>query len=121
MIKEFKAFLMRGNVVELAVAVLIAAAFGKIVTALNEGLISPIIGAVLGGVDFATKATTINGVRLAWGGVVQTVIDFVLVGFVLFMIVKAANKAQKQEEEEEAPAGPSQEDLLTEIRDLLKK
>lgn len=139
MLKEFKAFIMRGNVLELAVAVIIAGAFGAIVASFTKDIIMPPIGMLLGGVDFTDLALTLSAaemndagevvkeaVQIRYGVFIQKVIDFVIIAFVIFMLVRTYNKMQERnkKEEEAAPApppGPSAEDLLTEIRDLLKK
>lgn len=122
MIKEFKEFAFKGNVLDLAVAVIIGAAFGKIVTAVVDNLLMPIIGVLMGGVDFSGLAFTVGEAKIGYGMVIQSIIDFLIVAFCIFLVVKAANKMmKKQEEEPEEPAGPSQEELLTEIRDLLKE
>ena len=122
MIKEFKEFAFKGNVLDLAVAVIIDAAFGKIVTAVVDNLLMPIIGVIMGGVDFSGLAITVGEAKIGYGMVIQSIIDFLIVAFCIFLVVKAANKMmKKQEEEPEEPAGPSQEELLTEIRDLLKE
>jgi large conductance mechanosensitive channel len=122
MIKEFKEFAFKGNVLDLAVAVIIGAAFGKIVTAVVDNLLMPIIGVIMGGVDFSGLAITVGEAKIGYGMVIQSIIDFLIVAFCIFLVVKAANKMmKKQEEEPEEPAGPSQEELLTEIRDLLKE
>lgn len=133
MVGEFKAFIARGNVLDLAVAVVIGAAFGKIVTALVDGVIMPVIGLAMGGVDFSQLYVALDGEDyanlaaaqeaaapvLTYGAFIQTVIDFLLIAFVIFMIVRAYNRMQKQEEE--APAKPSEDILLLrEIRDQLK-
>lgn len=139
MIKEFKEFVMRGSVLELAVAVIIAGAFGVIIKSLTGDIIMPIVGLALGGVNFSDLAYTLkdavleNGaitaeaVQIRYGAFIQAIIDFVLIAFVIFMLVRSYNKAQElnkkeeEEEEEAAPAGPTQEELLVQIRDLLKK
>lgn len=134
MIKEFREFIMKGNVLDLAVAVIIGGAFGKIVTSLVNDVLMPPIGMLLGGVDFSDLAITLkdavteNGevvaeaVTINYGTFVQTVIDFLIVAFVIFMVIKAYNQLQKKEEEAPAaPPEPSDEvKLLTEIRDALK-
>ena len=133
MIKEFREFIMRGNVLELAVAVIIGGAFGKIVTSFVNDIIMPPIGVALGGVDFSDLAITLQeavmeagevvtpAVTINWGSFVQTIIDFLIIAFVIFMVIRSYNKLNKPEEEEApAPAGPSSEDLLAEIRDILK-
>lgn len=118
MIKEFKEFAFKGNVLDLAVAVIIGAAFGKIVTAVVDYLLMPIIGAIMGGVDFSGLAIEIGNAKIGYGMVIQSLIDFLIIAFCIFLIVKAANKVIKKEEEEE---GPTTEDLLTEIRDMMKE
>lgn len=138
MIKEFKDFAMKGNVVDLAVAVVIGTAFGKIVTSLVEDIIMPLIGTITGGLDFSNlyyafgnaaiaaglplKEAQDIGAVLAWGNFVTVTLNFVIIAFCIFLVVKALNKLKKEEEAApEAPKGPTQEELLAEIRDLLKK
>lgn len=132
---EFKAFIMRGNVLELAVAVIIAGAFGAIVTSFTNDIILPPIGMLLGGVDFSNLALEIsaaemgqNGeitkeaVKIGYGNFIQQIINFLIIAAAIFMVVKAAEAAQKKKEEAPAaPAGPTTEELLGQIRDLLKK
>lgn len=121
-IDEFKAFAMKGNIVDLAVAVVIGAAFGKIVSALVDSIIMPIVGMILGGVDFSQLAWTVGEASIMYGAFIQAAVDFLIVALVLFMVIKAITKMQQPEEEvPEEEKGPSQEDLLAEIRDLLKK
>ncbi len=126
-IAEFKAFAMRGNVVDLAVAVVIGAAFGKIVASLVENIITPLIGILLGGVDFTGWAYTLGegeeAVVLAYGQFIQSVFDFVIIAFAVFMAIKALSRLQKKEEKAEAAPAPTPEDiqLLREIRDSLRK
>ncbi len=103
MLKEFRDFAMRGNVIDLAVGVIIGGAFGKIVGSLVNDILMPLIGLVLGGVNFAEQAIQIGEASVKWGAFVQAVIDFIIIAFVIFLIVKAANKAKKQEP---APAPP---------------
>ena len=119
-IKEFKEFAIKGDVMDLAIAVIIGAAFGKIITALVDNVLMPIIGSFIGkGID--TWVTTINGVVVKYGLFLQAIIDFLIVALVLFMIIKAMNNMKKKQEAA-APAGPSSTDaLLMEIRDSLKK
>ena len=134
MVDEFKAFIARGNVLDLAVAVIIAAAFGKIVTALVDGMIMPVVGLAMGGVDFSQLYVALDGRAYAslaaaqeaaapvitYGAFIQTIIDFLLIAFVIFMIIKAYNRMIKKEEA--APAAPAEEILLLrEIRDSLKR
>ena len=104
MLKEFKDFVMRGNVLDLAVAVIIGGAFGKIVGSLVNDIIMPLIGLVMGGVNFSELSVTVGAAVVTWGAFVQTVIDFLVIAFVIFMIVKAANKLQNPAP---APAAPS--------------
>jgi len=122
-ISEFKAFAMRGNVVDLAVAVVIGAAFGKIVASLVDNIFMPVIGAVLGGIDFSGLAIEMGKVTIAYGKFIQSVLDFVIIAFVIFMVVRAMSKMQKKEEAKPAaPAEPSEEvKLLREIRDALRR
>ena len=125
MIQEFKDFAMKGNVVDLAVAVVIGAAFGKIVSSLVDNLITPLVGMVMGGVDISTMSFSVGEAMFGYGAFLQATLDFMIVAFVLFMIIKAMNKAQSlgaEEEEEttEEPAGPTTEELLSEIRDLMR-
>jgi large conductance mechanosensitive channel len=134
-IKEFKEFAMRGNVIDLAVGVVIGGAFGKIVTSLVDDLIMPIIGVITGGVDFSEKVLTLKdavlntdgsiltpAVTLNYGNFINVVIQFLIIAFCIFVVIKALNSLKKKEEAPaEAPAGPSNEEvLLTEIRDLLR-
>jgi len=104
MLKEFKAFVMRGNVLELAVAVIIGGAFGKIVTSLVNDILMPLIGLVMGGVNFSDLSFTVGNAVVMWGAFVQAIIDFLIIAFVIFMIVRSANASKK----EEAPAPPSE-------------
>jgi large conductance mechanosensitive channel len=97
MIKEFRNFILRGNVLDLAVAVIIGGAFGKIVASLVGDIITPLIGLVMGGVNFSELAFTVGASIIKWGSFVQTIIDFLLIAFVIFLIVKAANKMKKPE------------------------
>ena len=126
LIEEFKAFAMKGNVIDLAVAVVIGAAFGKIVSSLVDNIITPLIGLLMGGVDFSGLSYTVGDAVMTYGVFIQSIIDFVIVAFVIFLVIKAINKAssmgKEEEEEEEAPAEPSEEvKLLTEIRDNLRR
>lgn len=119
MLKEFKEFAMKGNVLDLAIGVVIGAAFGKIVDSMVKDIISPIIGAATKGVDLAAKKYSIGEATFTYGNFITAAINFVIVAFVLFLIVKAANKFKKPVEE--APAEtPADIVLLTEIRDLLQ-
>jgi large conductance mechanosensitive channel len=134
-LSEFKTFAMRGNVVDLAVGVVIGAAFGKIVTALVGGIVMPPLGLLIGGVDFSDLAVVLkpaqiaadgtviaDAVTLAYGAFLQTCVDFLIIAFAIFLVVKVMNSLKKKEEA--APAAPpepsNEEKLLAEIRDLLK-
>lgn len=132
MLKEFKDFIMTGNVIEFAVAVILAGAVGLVVNGFVNDIVMPVVGMATGGVDFsdlkyvlkpavmgADGAVVAEEVAMRWGAWVNTIINLLVVGFVLFMIVRSYNKMKAPVEE--AAAGPSQEDLLAEIRDLLKK
>lgn len=138
--QEFKEFAMRGNVVDMAVGVIIGGAFGKIVTSLVNDIIMPGIGVLTGGANFSEfkfvlKQAVVDGstqdiitpeVAITWGAFVQTVVDFLIIAFCIFLAIKVMNKMMRKKEEDpapapEAPAGPTQEELLTEIRDLLKQ
>ncbi len=131
---EFKAFAMRGNVIDLAVGVIIGGAFGKIVSSFINDVVMPPIGLLLGGVDFKDlkillKAGTTNGdkvvdpVYLSYGGFINTVVEFTIIAFVIFLAVKGMNRLSKKAEDDKAAVKKTPEDivLLTEIRDLLKK
>ena len=134
MMSEFKEFAMRGNVIDLAVGVVIGAAFGKIVTALVDNVIMPPIGMLIGGVDFSALAITLKeasvdaageavpAVQIGYGVFLNALIQFVIVAFAIFMVVKAINRLNRKPEVVEAPAGPSEDVLLLrEIRDSLKR
>lgn len=134
MLKEFKAFAMRGNVLDLAVGVVIGGAFGKIVSSLVSDVIMPPIGVIIGGVDFSTLAMTIqpasvdatgqvvSAVTLNYGLFINALIDFVIVALAIFFLIKAVNRmSRKPEPAPEGPKMPTEAELLTEIRDLLKK
>ena len=118
--KEFKEFAIKGDVMDLAIAVIIGTAFGKIISALVDNILMPVIGSFMGkGID--TWVTQINGVSVKYGLFIQAIIDFLVVAMVLFVIIKAMNNMKKNKEAA-APAGPSSTDsLLMEIRDALKK
>jgi large conductance mechanosensitive channel len=139
-ISDFKAFLMKGEIVNLATAVIVGGAFGKIVTSFTNDVLMPPIGLLLGKVDFKNlklvlqdgvpavmekgteKVPAIAEVAINYGAFVQTIFDFVIIGFCIFMVLKAYEKTKKKEEVVEVPpVGPTQEELLTQIRDLLKK
>lgn len=120
--KEFKEFAMRGNVVDLAVGVIIGGAFGKIVSSLVNDILMPLIGLLLGGIDFSGLSLKIGDAVIKYGMFIQTVVDFLIISFSIFLFVKVLNKLYRLKKEEEAsPTLTKEEELLTEIRDLLKK
>ncbi|WP_342527735.1 large conductance mechanosensitive channel protein MscL [Chryseomicrobium sp. FSL W7-1435] len=120
---DFKAFAFKGNVLELAIAVVIGAAFGKIVASLVENIITPLIGLVMGGIDFSGLAVTVGDAKVTYGAFIQSVIDFLIIAFVIFLFVRMLGKLKRKEEikPEEGPTIDSKEELLIEIRDLLKQ
>ncbi|OZI10522.1 large conductance mechanosensitive channel protein MscL [Bacillus sp. FJAT-42315] len=124
MLKEFKEFAMRGNVIDLAVGVIIGGAFGKIVTSLVEDVIMPLVGLLLGGVNFTDLAFTYNKATIKYGAFIQTIVDFLIIAFSIFLFIKLFNKLTAKREKAEEPAAPpapsKEEVLLAEIRDLLK-
>jgi large conductance mechanosensitive channel len=127
-IQEFKTFAMRGNVVDLAVGIIIGGAFGKIVSSVVADVIMPPIGLLVGGVNFSNLAITLKeaagkapAVTLNYGNFLQTVFDFLIVAFSVFMLVKVMNSLKTKEKEAPAPSPPKQEVLLAEIRDLLRQ
>ncbi|HJH10807.1 MAG TPA: large conductance mechanosensitive channel protein MscL [Metalysinibacillus jejuensis] len=121
--KDFKEFAMKGNVIDLAVAVVIGAAFGKIVSSLVDNIIMPLVGVLTGGIDFTKSfVLKVGDAEVAFGVFLQSIIDFVIIAFAIFMFVRILSKLQRKKEE--APAEPevdTKEELLVEIRDLLKK
>ncbi|OLN21284.1 large-conductance mechanosensitive channel [Domibacillus antri] len=122
MLKEFKEFAMRGNVIDLAVGVILGAAFGKIVSSLVADIITPLIGLLIGGIDVSGLSFTFGDAVLKYGVFMQTVIDFVIIAFSIFIFIKLFNKIYTREKkvEEDPPSLTKEEELLTEIRDLLK-
>ncbi len=131
MIREFREFAVRGNVVDMAVGIIIGTAFGRIVSSFVGDVVMPPIGVLLGGVDFSDLSLTVQeavgdtpAVVIAWGQFAQTLIDFLIIAFVIFLVVKGINRMKRKAEEAPPPAPPApapQEVLLAEIRDLLKK
>jgi large conductance mechanosensitive channel len=135
MLKEFREFAMKGNVVDLAVAVIIGAAFGAIVNSMVADIIMPIIGAITGGLDFSNYFTGLSaqvtagnladakkqGAVLAWGNFLTLTLNFLIIAWVLFIVVRLMNKLKKKEPEAAPAPPPAEVQLLTEIRDLLKK
>ena len=109
MLKEFKEFVMRGNVLDLAVAVIIGGAFGKIISSLVNDILMPLVGLVLGGVNFSELAFTVGEAVVKWGAFVQAIVDFIIIAFVIFMIVKAANSTKKKEEPAPEPEPTTKE------------
>ena len=129
MLKEFREFAMRGNVIDLAVGVIIGAAFGKITSSLVSDVIMPPIGLIVGGMDFSSLAITLRdktdkaeAVQVRYGAFLNTLIDFLIIAFVIFLFVKAINTLQRKKKEEAPPAAPPEEVvLLTQIRDELRR
>ena len=120
MLKEFRDFALKGNVIDLAVAVIIGIAFGAVVLSLVNDIIMPIVGVLLGGVDFASLSIQVGAATIAYGKFIQAIVNFIIIAFVLFLIVKAANRMRKPVAPPEPPGPSAEETLLTEIRDLLK-
>lgn len=128
---EFKEFVSKGNVIDLAVGVVIGGAFGKIVSSLVDNIIMPLVGLIIGGVDFSSLSVTVKGASIKYGLFIQNVVDFLIVALCIFIFIKAINsldkkvksKIKKEEEKkkEETTKPTKEEELLTEIRDLLKK
>ncbi|MES2777409.1 MAG: large conductance mechanosensitive channel protein MscL [Bacteroidota bacterium] len=121
MFKEFKDFAMKGNIVDLAVAVIIGGAFGKIVTALTDSIIMPVISLLIGKGGVSELTFAVGNTVFPYGIFLQAIIDFILIAFVLFLVIKAINKTKKAEEPAPAPGPSSTDALLMEIRDALKK
>ncbi|MGI6203746.1 MAG: large conductance mechanosensitive channel protein MscL [Anaerovoracaceae bacterium] len=126
--KEFKEFAFKGNAMDMAVAVVLGTAFTAIVNALVDGIITPIIGIVIGGIDFSSLAFTVGSASIKYGMVIQQTISFVLIALVMFLIIKGINRMDRAartlvgaKKEDEEAAAPTQEELLTEIRDILKE
>lgn len=141
MLKDFQTFIAKGNVLDLAVAVIIGAAFAKIVTSLTDDIIMPVVGKIFGGLDFSSHFLLLGPIPadyhgsmtdyaalkkagapvLGWGVFVTEVVSFLILAFIIFLMVRWATKLMRKREEPAAPAGPTQIELLTEIRDELKK
>jgi len=141
MLQEFKAFIARGNVLDLAVGVIIGGAFGKIVSSLTDDVIMPLVGLVTGGIDFSSKFVVLGSIPasytgsltdyaalkkagvalLGYGSFITAIINFLILAFVIFLIVRQANRLTARPEAPAAPAGPTEVELLAEIRDALKK
>ena len=125
MIQEFKAFIAKGNVMDLAVGVVLGAAFTAIVTSVVDDLVNPLIGMIVGGIDFSAWGFSIGEARFNIGNFINAVIKFLIIAWVVFLLVKGVNRlkdsvSRKEEAVPGAPAGPTQEQLLTEIRDALR-
>ena len=124
--KEFKDFISKGNVMDMAVGVIIGGAFGKIVTSLVNDILMPLIGILTGGIDFTALSAKVSDAEVMYGSFIQSVIDFLIIALCIFFMTKAISKAgeklkkKQAEEAAAAPAAPTSEELLTEIRDLLK-
>lgn len=118
---EFKKFAMKGNVLDLAVGVVIGTAFGKIVSSLVDDLIMPLVGMLIGGFDFKSLSITVGKAQLMYGSFIQTVVDFLIIAFSIFIFVRLINRFKRKDETKEAaPKTDAKEQLLMEIRDLLK-
>ncbi len=123
--KEFKEFIMKGNVMDLAIGVIIGAAFGKIVSSLVENILMPFLGILMQGINFQSFSIKVGEAEIKYGMFMGAIIDFLIIAFVLFLVIKAMNKVKKSKMEAPAPPAPAatmskEEILLTEIRDLLK-
>lgn len=121
--EEFKKFISRGNVIDLAVGVIMGSAFGKIVSSLVSDIIMPIVGIISGGIDFTNLSLTIGKANIKYGVFIQNVVDFLIISFCIFIMVKVVNKITHKDKEEKIPVPPkktNEEKLLEEIRDLLK-
>ncbi len=119
MLKEFREFINRGNVLDLAVAVVIGGAFGAIVTSLVDDILMPLVGVLLGGINFTGLNITMGGARILYGNFIQAIVNFLVIAFAMFLVVRTANRVTRKKEA--APSAATAEvQLLTEIRDLLK-
>ncbi|WEV51496.1 large-conductance mechanosensitive channel protein MscL [Lactobacillus sp. ESL0731] len=121
MLKEFKEFIQRGNVIDLAVGVIIGGAFTNIVNSLVNNLINPLIGLFIGKIDLSNLVLRVGGATFKYGAFINTVINFLIIALIVFFLVKGINRLTKHQPEKEAPAGPTTDDYLREIRDLLKE
>lgn len=119
-LKEFKQFISRGNVIDLAVGVIIGSAFGKIVSSIVNDILMPLIGIIIGGLDFSSLSIKVGSANIQYGSFIQNVIDFLIVAGCIFILIKIINKLSKKKEEEEVVVKDEQVKLLEEIRDLLK-
>lgn len=118
---EFKQFISRGNVVDMAVGVIIGGAFGKIVTSLVNDILMPLIGTILGGLNFYDLTIKVNDATIAYGAFIQAIVDFLIIAFCIFMMIKLFEKFKHKEEAPSSPVKSDEAKLLEEIRDLLKK
>jgi large conductance mechanosensitive channel len=121
MLKEFKEFISKGNVMDMAIGVIIGAAFGSIVTSLTNNILMPLIGMLIGGIDFSNLVLKIGDATLNYGLFIQSVLDFLIIAYCAFLLTKTANKIRKKKEVVKEVMPTKEEKLLTEIRDLLKK
>ncbi len=120
MISEFKEFAMKGSMVDMAVGIIIGAATGKVVSALVDSVIMPIVGVLMGGVDFSNLSIKVGEAAIGYGAFIQAIIDFVIIAFVIFMLLRLINNMKKNNDEE-AKAASEDTELLREIRDLLRR
>jgi len=121
MLEEFRKFIMRGNVLDLAVGVIIGGAFGAIVASLVNDILMPLIGLILGGIDFSAMALKVGTATVAYGKFIQAIVNFLIIGFVIFQIVQVANRISPPPPPPPPPGPSNEEKLLAEIRDLLAK
>jgi len=124
LLKEFKSFAIKGNVVDLAVGVIIGVAFGKIIASMVEDIVMPVLGTLIGGINFSGLAITVGAATIKYGKFLQACLDFLIIAWAIFMVVQLINRLRREERAEPAPPAappPRQEVLLEEIRDLLKK
>lgn len=122
--KDFKEFIAQGNVMDLAIGIIIGAAFGKIVSSLVDNVIMPLFGFILGGIDFSSLAITVGDANIEYGIFIQSIVDFLIIAFSIFLFIRLINKLKKQKEEETEEVEveiDEQTELLKEIRDLLKE
>ena len=117
--KDFKAFVLKGNVLDLAIAVVLGVAFGAIVTSLVNDIIMPLVGIILGGIDFAALSVQVGSATVLYGKFIQAIVNFLIIAFVIFLVMRAMVKLKKQEAAAPPPGPTAEEKLLTEIRDLL--
>jgi len=121
MLKEFKEFALKGNVIDLAVAVIIGGAFGKIVASLVNDIIMPLVSILISGRSFTDLKFVVGDAAITYGNFIQNIVDFLIIAFSIFLAIKLINKSKKKEPVSEEPSKPTEAELLTEIRDLLKE